>query len=326
LRSQFQFSFTLDTEPDNLWANRPELTFEHFDRLFEFHRRMRAAGSKPVYLTTSEVVEDAKARAVLRKCLDEGGCEIGAHFHSWTRSWPFPVPDINWQGARSHAMAHQLGQGVEEAMLSYTCRELTSAYGVQPVSYRGGRWSLSRDSLTSFRNCGITVDSTVTPGISWRDQRHILVDGSDFSRSSRFPSSVSRAMGGGDDPQGPLEIPVGAAWFPAWGEDASDTTRKNLARIGARLPIRTGHRWLRPTHSSVEDMTAVMKSLKAASVPVWVFMIHSSEIAPCKPLPTEDDVRKFVDRCERIAQIAVELGAVGATLTEAETGLRGQVA
>jgi hypothetical protein len=72
-------------------------------------------------------------------------------------------------------------------------------------------------------------------------------------------------------------------------------------------------------------MTAVMRSLKAAAVPVWVFMIHSSEIAPCKPLPTEDEVRKFVDRCERIAQIAVELGAVGATLTEAAAGLRDQV-
>jgi hypothetical protein len=54
-------------------------------------------------------------------------------------------------------------------------------------------------------------------------------------------------------------------------------------------------------------------------------MIHSSEIAPCKPLPTEDEVRKFVDRCERIAQIAVELGAVGVTLAEAAAGLRDQV-
>ncbi len=287
---------------------------------------MRGAGSKLVYLTTSEVVQDTKARAVLRKCLDDGGCEIGAHFHSWTRSWPFPVPDLNWQGARSHAMAHQLGQPVEEAMLSYTCRELASAYGVQPVSYRGGRWSLSRDSITSFKNCGITVDSTVTPGISWRDQRHVLVDGLDYSRSSRFPSSVSRATGGGDDPHGPIEIPVGAAWFPAWGEQASDSIRKNLVRIGARLPIRAGHRWLRPTRASVEDMTAVMKSLKAQAVPVWVFMIHSSEIAPCQPLPTEDEVRAFVDRCEQIAQVAVELGAVGATLRDAEARLRGHVA
>src|SRR5262249_51859453 len=144
--------------------------------------------------------------------------------------------------------------------------------------------------------------------------------------SSRFPSSVSRAMGGGDDAQGPLEIPVGAAWFPAWGEEASDSARKNLALIDRRLPIRAGHRWLRPTISSVADITAVMKSLKAASVPVWVFMILSSEIAPCHPLTTEGDVRKFVERCVRISEVAVELGAVGATLAEAEAGLRGQVA
>jgi hypothetical protein len=325
LRPPFQFSFTLDTEPDNLWANRPELTFEHFDRLGDFHRRMRGAGAKPVYLTTSEVVQDPKARAALRACLDDGGCELGAHFHSWTRTWPFPVPDMNWQGSKAHAMAHRLGQNVEEAMLDYTCRELVAAYGVQPVSYRGGRWSLSRDTITSLKNCGITIDSTVTPGINWKDERHMLLDGPDFARFSRFPSSVSRAMGGGDDPQGPLEIPVGAAWFPAWGERAGDTARKQLARLNSRVPFRTGHRWLRPTHYSVEDMTAVMKSLKAAAVPVWVFMIHSSEISPCKPLPNEEDVRKFVDRCERVAQIAQELGAVGVTLSEAAEGLRGQV-
>lgn len=287
---------------------------------------MRGAGARPVYLTTSEVVQNPKARAVLRKCLDDGASEIGAHFHSWTRSWPFPVPDMNWQGARLHAMAHQLGQGVEEAMLGYTCREIASAYGIQPVSYRGGRWSLSHDSVTSLKNCGIVIDSTVTPGISWRDPRHILVDGADFSRSSRFPSSVSRAMGGGDDPQGPLEIPMGSAWFPAWGERAGDTVRNNLIRLGSHTPIRAGRHWLRPTRESVKDMTAVMKSLKAAAVPVWVFMIHSSEIAPCQLLPTEDEVRKLVDRCERISGIAVEMGAVGATLTEAAEGLRGQVA
>lgn len=326
LKPPFQFSFTLDTEPDDLWANRPELTFEHFRRLPEFHRKMRAAGAKPVYLTTSEVAQDPGARAVLRQFLDEGGCEIGAHFHSWTREWPFPVPDLSWRGSRLHAMAHQLGQGVEEAMLDYTCGELASAFGVRPASYRGGRWSLSRDTITSLRNCGIEVDSTVTPGIVWKDQRHTLLDGPDFSRSSRFPSSLSRAMGGGDDRQGPLEIPVGSAWFPEWGEHAGDVVRKQLKRVGDHTPIRAGHRLLRPTRCSVEDMTAVMKSLKKAGVPVWVLMIHSSEISPCNPLPNEEEVQKFVDRCERIVQVALELGAVSSTLTEAAAGLRGSFA
>jgi hypothetical protein len=64
-------------------------------------------------------------------------------------------------------------------------------------------------------------------------------------------------------------------------------------------------------------MVATMKSLKAAGIPVWVFMIHSSEIAPCKPLPTEEAVKSFVERCEQAIAAAVDLGARGVTLSEA---------
>ena len=32
LMDDFRFCFTLDTEPDDLWANRPVLSFEHFRR------------------------------------------------------------------------------------------------------------------------------------------------------------------------------------------------------------------------------------------------------------------------------------------------------
>src|SRR6202035_5849383 len=87
--SEFLFCFTVDTEPDNLWANRPVLSFEHFRRLPEFHQSICGAGARPTYLTTSEVAESVEARKALEACRDHYPCEIGAHYHTWTREWPF---------------------------------------------------------------------------------------------------------------------------------------------------------------------------------------------------------------------------------------------
>ena len=156
-QQEFLFCFTVDTEPDNLWANRSVLTFEHFRDLPGFHERICDAGAAPTYLTTSEVAESLEGQRSLDRCRERHVCEIGAHFHTWTREWPFPVPDLG--NPRLHAMAHRLGQKIEQAMLSFTCDALHRAFNIEPRSYRGGRWSLGPDSEQSLRNCGISVDS-----------------------------------------------------------------------------------------------------------------------------------------------------------------------
>jgi hypothetical protein len=57
--------------------------------------------------------------------------------------------------------------------------------------------------------------------------------------------------------------------------------------------------------------------LKQAGSPVWVFMIHSSEIVPCHVLCDETAVRAFRERCTAAVRVAIELGAQPATLSEA---------
>jgi hypothetical protein len=57
--------------------------------------------------------------------------------------------------------------------------------------------------------------------------------------------------------------------------------------------------------------------MKSDNIPVWVLVIHSSEIAPCTPLPTEEKVNALIERCLAAIEAAVELGAKPATLSEA---------
>ena len=277
---------------------------------------MVEAGAYPTYLTTSEVAESAPARRALLDCLANGVAEIGAHFHTWTRTWPFETPALG--DPPLQAMAHQLGQQIEERMLSYTCAALVKAFGRPPTSYRGGRWSLGRESTRSLINCGIEVDSTVTPGLTWADSSSRLVDGPDYRCARRGPYWLEGPEGHSQV----LEIPVGAAWFPSAGRRLPPFPRRVLSKVRRLAGLRGGHCWLRPTRVSVSDMRATMESLKSDGIPVWVFMIHSSEIVPCQPLSTHRDVDAFVDRCIGAIRCAIELGAEPATLTEAARWLK----
>jgi hypothetical protein len=301
------FCFTLDTEPDDLWSDRRTLGFTHFARLYDFHCELADRGARPTYLTTSEVVEDAASCRVMERVLSTGQAELGAHFHTWTRSWPFPVPDLG--SPPVPACVHQLGQQTEERMLELTCTALEDRLGVRPVSYRGGRWSFNDDSIRSLRNCGIRVDSTMTPGISWIDASNPLKSGPDFRTSPRRPHFLADDL---------LELPVGTSFHPDQGRALDARLPARLARrIRRTLGMPAGVLWLRPTIMSRQQLRSCLTQLGRERMPVWVAMIHSSEIGPNRYFPTEDAVRRFRERCLALVEDAVALGAVGATLAEA---------
>lgn len=317
MTSSFLFCFTLDTEPDNLWANLPENRFEHASLLPEFHNRISSLGARATYLTTSEFAEDAEARKSLQSILDKGDAELGAHFHSWTREWPFEVPDLG--SPPVHACAHNLGQKIEEQMLEFTCRRLRHFFGIRAISFRGGRWSFNGSSVTSLNNCGIKIDSSFTPGISWKNMRHPLLDGPDYRYSQNSPFYMKCGSISPLEHGDVLEIPVGTAFSPNRSMALSRNTFARIARKFRSKVLRkpTGVLWLRPTTQSREEMRECMKILKKNDIRIWVAMIHSSEIIKCKYFPNDIAVKQFWTRCENLIQDAGELGAGFGTLKEA---------
>jgi hypothetical protein len=154
------------------------------------------------------------------------------------------------------------------------------------------------------------VDSTVTPGLSWRDPSHPWLDGPDFGDFPCQPYRLSDQV---------LELPVGgAAWPPGAASFFAHPIAKGLTEaLGKISGLRLGHRWLRPTTASVADMRAVMTQLRRQGCRIWVFMIHSSEIIPCWHHPSQEHVRSFLQRCLEAVRAAQELGALAATLNEA---------
>jgi hypothetical protein len=315
-RNKFFFCFTLDTEPDNLWEPFTHASFEHFARLYDFHRALTERGARPVYLTTSEVVECRDSARVMERILETGQAEIGAHFHSWTRNWPFAVPSLGLPPL--HAMAHQLGQSVEEKMLQYTCDSIEKNLGVRPRSYRGGRWSFNQDSVRSLRNSGILVDTTVTPGRTWEDQRHPYLDGPDFRQCPRHPYYYNvNSREPNPDTGDVLELPVGASYLsPGRLGSGEGLIGRSTRKLYSLLNQAHGWLWLRPTRMTTRQSRACLESLRNDQIPVWVAMIHSSEIIPCRPFPTENAIKQFIGRCLRLVEVAVQMGATCATLDE----------
>jgi hypothetical protein len=244
-----------------------------------------------------------------------GSVEIGAHFHSWTRKWPFPVPDLG--NPPLHASVQHLGQEVEERMLEYTCSAIASSFGTRPVCYRGGRWSLTGASLRSLRNCGIKTDSTITPGISWAEGEHPWLYSPDFRMAKQSPFFLAGESLEPREHGEILELPVGTAFIP---DRKTALSRSVAARICRKACYLLGQPcgviWLRPTLYSRTEMRECLRRLYESRVAVWVSMIHSSEIIPCKYFATEREVRKFRDRCLYLIRDAEELGAKAATLTD----------
>lgn len=311
--------FTLDTEPDDLWDQRGAPGFEHLPLLPEFHRALTAVGARPTYLTTSEVIEEPSGRAALEAILEAGNCEVGAHFHTWTRQWPFAVPDLGEPPL--HALAHQLGPRIEGQMLAYTCEALSRALGIPPRSHRGGRFSLSPDTVANLVACGLTADSTVTPGQSWRDRGALaLLEGPDFTLAPRHPYFLAV----GEDILTPrargevLELPVGCAWTPPLLRRCHrpGLGGRIVGRL-SRLGLAAGYTWLRPTLQSAGQLRRCLRQMKADGIPVWVAMIHSSEVIPCRHLPNKEAVGRFLQRCLGLVEDALGLGATGCTLQEA---------
>ena len=228
------FCFTLDTEPDDLWANRPALGFTHFSRLLVFHRELAARGARPTYLTTSEVAEDGPSARVLHQILETGQAEIGAHFHTWTRSWPFPLPDLGRPPRPRQCSSARPGR--RGADLEHTCTVLKCELGTRPVSYSSGRWSFNGGSVRSLRNCGIRIDRTMTPGLTWESPEHPLLSGPDFRRAPRQPHWLAvdslEARAEGDV----LELPVAASFHP----DAETALSQSFA---AKLAGGCAKRW-----------------------------------------------------------------------------------
>ena len=304
----------IDTEGDNQWdlAARRNQTFANIHALERLHDFFAAHGVRPTYVVTHPVASDTASIEVLRRMVARGDCEIGAHHHAWETP-PFEPDD-----AARHPYASSLPLAQFDAQLESLTRTIRINVGVDPVSYRSGRFGFAAAHVSSLERLGYVVDSSVTP-LFYEAHK----GGPDFVGAPHTPYFLAYDDATKAGASEVLELPVSAALsrsVPDWlermyGRAPFPYSTKRVLRLAGVAEVR----WLRPSYNSAEQMIALARQLMRRGVPILNLLFHSSEaIVGGSPYNrTEGELTGFFERLSTFLRFATrDLGARPMTFAE----------
>jgi len=273
---------TIDTESDNLWAGKKDLSFDNLKEIPRLHHFLERHEVRPTYLVSYPVATSQIGREVLQPIARSDRAELGSHMHVWT------TPPLKPVTSYDHSYC-PLATEITEVLLKEKMKNLTNAVGElsgsQPQAHRAGRYALDSRVLLVLETLGYAVDTSVTPLLNWRERAHDGTwRGPDFTRAPLNPYYPDRhdVTQSGSSPV--LEVPV--SYF------VTRPLPRRLALLLTRLPRdnnlvralrRTGlirHAWLRPGRQvNGHVLIGVARALIMAGVRVLNVMFHSSEMA-----------------------------------------------
>lgn len=279
---------TVDTEADNQWEARGLVTIENVFALPRFQTLCEKYNIVPTYFATYEVAADAKAAAMLKEWQERGRAEVGAHLHPWTTP-PFA------ESEKGKSFPGELSDESLRTKFAALTELITTAIG-KPTSYRAGRWGFDERQAKLLAEFGYIVDSSITPGISWRGTQGLEggVGGPDFTSEAVAPHRL---------PSGVLEVPMTIV----------------PAGLFRRL------RWLRIfENTTFSRLRTVLNAAKRRGLPAVVFMIHSSElVAGGSPYVRDARALEAVyARLEELFSFCAQEGVGGVSLTAFAQGYR----
>ena len=293
----------IDTEGDNQWDAhaRAHQTFENLYALERLHDFFARHGVRPTYVITHPVATDPRSAEVLRRLLARGDTEIGAHHHAWETP-PFSPEDV-----KRHPYALSLPLSQFDAQLASLTRAIKQAVGIQPVSYRSGRFGFAAAHVSSLEKAGYLIDSSVAPLFYEAHKR-----GPDFVGAPLTPYFLSYDNATRAGSSEVLELPISAALnrrVPAmverwYGRAPWPYTTKRVLRLSGVAKVR----WLRPSYSSADDMIALARQIVDRGAPILNLLFHSSEaIVGGSPYnKTQGELDAFFDRLGRALSYATE--------------------
>jgi hypothetical protein len=321
---------TVDTEPDDQWAppvrgRLPQLTFENTRGLHRLSDHARRLGIAMTWMTSYATARDPLSAALLRECA-AGGDEIAGHLHGWETP---PFADFD-SGARPFIGEYPAAMRLAKHETLVRAHE--DAFGRRPLSYRAGRWGVDALELEHITALGYEIDSSIAPGIDFRDRCGLRALGPDFRRHLRAgPPRPARA---GTLWQVPVSVtPIG----PLGRGPAGATVARFAARRGPRSQAGVlAHRaldrsglqrlvWVRPLRHPRDLLVAATRELVRQGAPILNVMFHSSEaFVGTSPLSrTRADTDRLYGDLAAIVRAAVEAGAEPCTLRDAVAAVAG---
>jgi hypothetical protein len=320
---------TVDTEPDDQWApplpdgTLPDFTFANTRGLVRLRDFLHDRGAPVTWMTSYAVARDGESAGLLRRAAAEGD-EIAGHLHGWETP-PFIAVDRSSRPFIGEYPA-EVGRAKHQSLLAAH----EEAFGARPVSYRAGRWGLDAIEVQHLAEAGYRIDSSVPPGIDFRDRKGLFRPGPDFR---------GHLTGGAPRPYrlGPLwEVPASITPVGLLGGGAAAAAvaracgRRGpgsapavlascaLAALGLQRLI-----WVRPLKHPRAQLIRATRALLGRGAPILNVMFHSSEAfvgaSPVSRRPA--DVERLYGDLDAIIATARARGAVGRTLRDAVAAL-----
>ena len=296
---------TIDTEED-CWNNydRQINTVENIKQIPMLQKIFNRYGALPTYLISYPIVTNQGSSRILQEILDSGRCEIGTHCHPWN------TPPFEEDISIRNSMLCNLPAELQYKKLENLHQTIVERFGLEPTSFRTGRWGFSSHVARAIYQLGYRVDSSITPLMDWTKHH-----GLDFSEAPFFPyrfdpDDILHAKEEGKL----LEIPPSIGFLQTHIErcrklrrfiTSTPLYRFRLIGILDKLGL-LNRRWLSPEHSTVEDMITLANALFKNGHKVLNLSFHSTTLLPGKTpfVRTMQDLSIFLKKIESFIQFA----------------------
>ncbi|MDO8603539.1 MAG: hypothetical protein Q7O04_06820 [Candidatus Omnitrophota bacterium] len=278
---------TIDTEADHStdWTKSSPLAFKSVTESIPnvLQPVFKKYGAIGTYLLTTEVLEDDESVRILKPIRDES--ELGTHLHP-----EYIGPEkkyLKYAGTYSTEFSNNLDISVEKEKLSNLTRLFEEKIGCSSKVYRGGKFGFGDNTASSLASLGYLVDTSVTPGVSWRN-----IGGPNFTKFSDQPYFIKNKSGD----KILLEVPVSIIFL--------NSVYKFFNR-----PV-----WLRPSFNSPHDMKRLVHKFiskySSSDVIVLNMMFHSMEFYPgASPYSrNQEDCNRLIGDLESIIGYCREIG------------------
>ncbi|QZT36382.1 hypothetical protein K5X82_14115 [Halosquirtibacter xylanolyticus] len=258
---------TIDTECDKSvdWSNSEPISFFgiHVGVKTRLQPLFEKYNIKPVYFISYEVMCNRESVDYFKDLHQRNKCELGTHLHFEYINAKFE----NIQGKHCDGIQSELSLDDERIYLDILTDKFKECFEFSPVSFRAGRFGISKNTASLLSDLGYKIDSSITPGIHWKyDSNNDYLDFTGCSRDLYFVDEEKGLKFEGNSKL--LEVPI---------TTIPKKSFKNLLKrlIGRGLDID----WLRPMIISTEDAYNLINNDLKNTLPL-VVMFHNMEVVP----------------------------------------------
>jgi len=273
LGGNMYLAVTIDVEEDN-WSNYdsdPDMS--NIGKLSELQKLFDEYYVKPTYLVTYPVASDMKSVALLREIMEGGRCEIGAHVHPWN------TPPFEEEKSVENTMLFNLKRELQYKKIESLHEVIRRNFGVEPVSFRAGRWGFDQSVAENMFKVGYKVDCSVSPYVNWQTYH-----GPDFSDWT--PSVQRLSLENQENNRFLLEIPATIGFLQPnfklcnkMFNTISNSMLKHFRMIGILDKLKMLNKvWLSPEMSNGMEMIKLANSMKKEGYGLLNMFFHSSSL------------------------------------------------